>query len=141
MSGFDLPNNYLDNPETLLRKNRSRASSSATPPAVKLFTPVPSTTIVWPIHFATTLPPLLPMCLLGPLSTLGLETLSCALALSRWCRQTNFVVCQVRTQTLTFNTSLSCVTLSSLEMSHQLASSSVCFPSPSWGRRNNGLPE
>jgi hypothetical protein len=46
MSGFDLPNNYLDNPEALVRKNRSRASSSATPPIVKLFTPVPSATIV-----------------------------------------------------------------------------------------------
>jgi hypothetical protein len=47
MSGFDLPNNYLDNPKALLRKNKSRASSSsATPLAVESFTPVPSTTIV-----------------------------------------------------------------------------------------------
>jgi hypothetical protein len=45
MSGFDLPNNYTNNPEALLRKNGSRASSSsATPPAVELFIPV-STTI------------------------------------------------------------------------------------------------
>jgi len=47
MSGFDLPNNYTDNPEALLRKNRSRtASSSATPPAVEPVTPVPSATTV-----------------------------------------------------------------------------------------------
>jgi hypothetical protein len=47
MSGFDLPNNYLNNPEALLRKNRSRASSSsATPLAVKSFTPIPFATIV-----------------------------------------------------------------------------------------------
>jgi hypothetical protein len=39
MSGFDLPNNYIDNPEALLRKNRSRTTSSATPSA-----PVPFTT-------------------------------------------------------------------------------------------------
>jgi hypothetical protein len=46
MSGFDMPNNYTDNLEALLRKNRSRASSSsATPPAVESFTPVPSATI------------------------------------------------------------------------------------------------
>jgi hypothetical protein len=46
MSGFDLPNNYTDNPEALLRKNRSRTtSSSATPPIVEPFTPAPSTTI------------------------------------------------------------------------------------------------
>jgi len=45
MSGFDLPNNYIDNPEALLRKGRSRtASSSATPLAVEPVTPVPSAT-------------------------------------------------------------------------------------------------
>ena len=33
MTGFALPNNYIENPEELLRKNRSRTtSSSATPP-------------------------------------------------------------------------------------------------------------
>jgi len=46
MSGFDLPNNYTDNPEALLRKNRSHiASSSATPLASQPVTPIPSTTI------------------------------------------------------------------------------------------------
>ena len=45
MSGFDLPNNYTDNPKALLRKNRSRTvSSSANPPAVELATLVPSAT-------------------------------------------------------------------------------------------------
>ena len=45
MSGFDLPNNYTDNPEALLRKNRSgTTSSSATPLAVEPVTPVPSAT-------------------------------------------------------------------------------------------------
>ena len=45
MSGFDLPNNYTDNPEALLRKNRSHTTSSfATPLVVELVTPVPSTT-------------------------------------------------------------------------------------------------
>ena len=45
MSGFDLPNNYIDNPEALLRKNRSHtASSSTSSPVVEPVTPAPSTT-------------------------------------------------------------------------------------------------
>ena len=47
MSGFVLPNNYTDNPEALLRKNRSRiTSSSATLPIVEPVNPVPSATTV-----------------------------------------------------------------------------------------------
>ena len=45
MSGFDLPDNYIDNPEALLRKSRSRAASSfVTPPASEPVTPAPSAT-------------------------------------------------------------------------------------------------
>ena len=45
MSGFDLLNNYTDNPEALLRKSRSRTTSSfASLPVVELVTPVPSAT-------------------------------------------------------------------------------------------------
>jgi hypothetical protein len=45
MSGFDLPNNYTNNLEALLRKSQSRtASSSATPSVVEPVTPVPSAT-------------------------------------------------------------------------------------------------
>ena len=45
MSGFDLPNNYTDNLEALLRKNGScTTSSSATLPAVEPVTLVPSAT-------------------------------------------------------------------------------------------------
>ena len=47
MSGFDLPNNYVDNPESLLRKSQSRTASSSTPlPALEPVTPVPSATTV-----------------------------------------------------------------------------------------------
>ena len=46
MSGFDLPDNYTENPEALLRKSQSHTtSSSATPPAVEPVIPVPSATI------------------------------------------------------------------------------------------------
>jgi hypothetical protein len=45
MSGFDIPNNYTNNLEALLRKNRScTTSSSATPSVVELVTPVSSAT-------------------------------------------------------------------------------------------------
>ena len=45
MSGFDLPDNYIENLDALLRKSRSRAaSSSVTPPASEPVTPVPSAT-------------------------------------------------------------------------------------------------
>ena len=44
MTGYDLPNNYIENPEALLRKKRSRATSSATPPTDELVTPAPSAT-------------------------------------------------------------------------------------------------
>ena len=45
MSGFDLPNNYTNNSEALLRKSRSHiASSFATPSIVEPVTNVPSST-------------------------------------------------------------------------------------------------
>ena len=45
MSDFDLPNNYTDNLEGLLRKSQSRTTSSfASLPVVELVTPVPSAT-------------------------------------------------------------------------------------------------
>ena len=47
MTGYNLPENYTDNLEVLLRKNRSRtASSSATPLASEPVTPAPSATTV-----------------------------------------------------------------------------------------------
>jgi hypothetical protein len=52
MTVHNLPDNYTENPEALLMKNRSRtASSSATPPVVEPVTPAPSaTTIVAKTH-------------------------------------------------------------------------------------------
>jgi hypothetical protein len=45
MSSYDLPYNYVDNPEALLRKKQScAASSSATPPTVEPDEPAPSAT-------------------------------------------------------------------------------------------------
>jgi hypothetical protein len=45
MTGHNRLENYIDNLEALLRKNRSRtALSSITPPAVEPVTPVPSAT-------------------------------------------------------------------------------------------------
>ena len=45
MTGYNLPENYIENPEALLRKKRSHAtSSSATPLTDELVTPTPSAT-------------------------------------------------------------------------------------------------
>jgi hypothetical protein len=76
---------------------------------------------------------------LGQLSTWAPKTLSSGLASLQWCRQTSSVVCQARTQVLIFSISLSCATPSSSKTSHQLASGSASFPSPSQGRRSSGF--
>ena len=44
MTCYNLPNNYTDNPEALLRKSRSHTASSVTPPACEPVTPAPSAT-------------------------------------------------------------------------------------------------
>jgi len=45
MTGFVLPENYTNNSEALIRKNRSRtSSSSATPPTNEPVAPAPSAT-------------------------------------------------------------------------------------------------
>jgi hypothetical protein len=45
MTGYDLPNNYIENLEALLRKKWSRTTpSSITPLTDELVTPAPSTT-------------------------------------------------------------------------------------------------
>ena len=44
MSGFDLPNNYTDNIDALLRKSWSRTASSTTSSVVESVTPIPSAT-------------------------------------------------------------------------------------------------
>jgi hypothetical protein len=44
MTGYNLPNNYNDDPVALLRKSQSHTTSSSTPPVVELVTPAPSAT-------------------------------------------------------------------------------------------------
>ena len=81
MSGFDLLNNYTDNPKALLRKSRSCiASSYATPLAVEPVAPIPSTTIAMAktLHDYST--PAVANVPIGRLSTRVLETSSYALA-------------------------------------------------------------
>jgi hypothetical protein len=108
MSGFDLPDNFILDPEALLRKKGTHAStSSATPPTTKPLIPVPAAT-----------------------NTMAQKSL--------WCRPVHFVDCQVRIATLTFRPSLNCVTLSSSKMSHLRLSGFVYFLSPLWGRQSSG---
>ena len=81
MTGYNLLENYTDNLKALLRKNGSRtASSSATPPAVELVTPAPSSTTTMDKTLCDYSTLLLLMSPLGPLSTQELETSSYALA-------------------------------------------------------------
>jgi hypothetical protein len=91
----------------------------------------------WPSHFTTNLSPLLPTYPLGPLSTRVWKTSSSKLASSRWCRQANYVVCQVRMRTH-ISTSSSYVTPSSSRTSHTRASVSACFHSLLRRRQNSG---
>jgi len=58
MTGFNLPNNYTEDREALLRKKRSHAtSSSSTPPTVNPVTPAPFVTpiIAKTLHYYSTL--------------------------------------------------------------------------------------
>jgi hypothetical protein len=80
MIGCNLLENYTDNLEPLLRKNRSHtASSSATLSASEPVIPTPSATTAMAKTLHDYSMPLFPTCPLGPLSTRELETLSCAL--------------------------------------------------------------
>ena len=44
MTSYDLPNNYTQNPEALLRKKQSCVASFATPLTIEPVTPTPSAT-------------------------------------------------------------------------------------------------
>jgi len=72
MTGFVLLENYTDNPEALLRKNRSRtASSSATPPAVEPVTPAPSATTTMAKSLRDYSTPAVANMLVGPAVNMG----------------------------------------------------------------------
>ena len=76
MSSFDLPNNYTDNPEALLRKSRSHtASSSATPPVDELVTPVPSATTAMAKTLRDYSTPAVANVPVGPAVNMGTENL------------------------------------------------------------------
>ena len=79
MTGYDLLNNYIENPEAVLRKKLTHAaSSSATPPIDELVNLHHPLLQPWPRRSATTPSSLLPTCPLGRLSTLGIGTSSSA---------------------------------------------------------------
>jgi len=112
MTGFDLPDNFLSNPEKLVGKKKAFiTSSSAMSPTDKPITPAPT------VLFA----------MAKTLRDYSTPAVANVLASSRWCRQVSSVACQAKMPTLTFSTSLSCATLSSSKTSHKTASGSVCF--------------
>ena len=72
MSGFDLPNNYTDNLEALLRKSWSHtASSSTTPLVVEPVTPVPSATTKMAKSLRDYSTPVVANVLVGPTINMG----------------------------------------------------------------------
>ena len=133
MSGFDLPNNYTNNPEALLRKSWSCiASSSTTPSAVEPVTPVPSSTTAMAKSFRDYSTPAVANVPVGPAVNTGIGNFELQTNLITMLQANQFcgVVCLARMQVHTCNTSLNYATPSSSKTSHQLASDSVCFPSP-----------
>ena len=106
MSGFDLSYNYTDNSETLLRKNRSRtASSFATPLAIEPVTPVPSATTKMPKTLRDYSTPAIANVRITSAVNMGIGNFELCIGLITMCRQTNSMVCPVRKQVHTCNTS------------------------------------
>ena len=79
MTSYKLPENYIENPEALLRKKRSHAgaaSSFATPPIVKLVTPAPSATPIMAKTLCDYSTPVVANVSVGPVVNVGMGTLT-----------------------------------------------------------------
>ena len=109
MTDYNLPENYTDNPEALLRKNRSRtACSFTTPLASEPVTPVPSaTTAMAKILRDYSTPAIANVRITSAVNT-GIGDFELCIGLITMCRQTNSMVCPARKQVHTCNNSLSC---------------------------------
>ena len=108
MNGFDLPNNYTDNPEALLRKNQSRTtSSSTTPPVVEPVTPVPSGTTAMAKSLRDYSTPAVANVPVGPAVNTGIGNFELQTNLITMLQANQFcgVVCLARMQVHTCNTS------------------------------------
>ena len=139
MTGFSLPNNYIPNPEALLRKNKSCAASSSTiPPTHEPVTPVPSATTEMAKSLRDYSTPAVANVPIGPAVNTGTGNFELRTGLITMVQAKQFCGFPSRMQVHTCNTSLIYAKQSSSKTSHQLALGSVYFPSPSWGRRNSG---
>ena len=73
------------------------------------------------------------------MSTLGTSTSNSNPASSTWCRLARYVASQTRTEMHICRIFWSSATPLSNGVSPPMLSSFVCFPFPSWGRRNSGF--
>jgi hypothetical protein len=122
MTGYNLLENYTDNSEVLLRKNRFRtASSSTTPLAVELVTPIPSATIAMAKTLYDYSTPTVANMPIGPTINTGARNFELRSSMITMVQANQSMVCLARTQVHTRNTFWCCATPSSSKMSHQIA--------------------
>ena len=140
MTDFSLPKNFIQNPEALLRKNRSRtSSSSATPPTNKPVASAPSELVEMAqkslCEFSI---PAVANVPTGPVVNVADKNFELRTGLITMVQGIPFCRLTMRMPTLTCSVSWSSVTLSSSRTSKLTSSGSGCFPSPLWERRSSG---
>ena len=134
MIGFVLLKNYIDNPEVLLRKNRScLASSFATPPTSEPVTPAPSATTAMAKSLRDYSTPAVANVPVGPAVNTGIGNFVLWTSLITMVQANQFCGLPRENASAHLQHFLECVTQLSLKTSHQQASGSICFPSPLWG--------
>ena len=119
MTGYNLLENYTDNLEALLRKNRSRtASSSTTPPVVELVTPVPSSTNAMAKTLRNYSTPAIANVPVGPIVNTDTIDFELRTGLTMMVQASQFYGLPSEDAMHTCNTSLSCATPSSSKTLH-----------------------
>ena len=141
MTGFDLPQNFHSDPESLLRRMRAR-----------LISPWRSLSAVDPVISSSSAPRAMAQKTLrdysapsanqiptGPRLTPEGKILRSRWVSLRWCRPALFVARPMTMTALISNSSWSSAVLLLSRVYHKMQSGSVCFRSLSWGERSNGF--
>jgi hypothetical protein len=141
MTCFNLPPNFTEDPESLVRRARTHFGS---PQCVRTevnpasFVPFTSTPMARRRLFANILLPLLIRCLLAPRSTPRMETSRLRLAKLRWYRLAHSVASLMKMRVPTCNSSWSCAIPSLYEEWRKMPFVCGYFYSHSWERRSCG---
>ena len=140
MSGFDLPNSYTDNSEALLRMNKSHTTSSSTTPwAVEPVTPVPSATTEMAKSLQDYSTPTVANVPVGPIVNMGTRNFELCTGLITMVQANQLCGLPSEDASAHLQHFLELCDTIVIKDVAPAASGSVCFPSPSWGRRNNGF--